>query len=384
MKIDFQQTPSHFISQHQEKKPLLIKSAFSPERFTWQEANGIFERSAVESKDFKLSWNGIRPKQEYVESYLDVGTVRHRLIKPVVYDYLKQGATLITNKIVREPMVDMLARQVACFTGRQTVSSLYAAFGEMDSFRAHWDTRDVFAIQLIGRKRWIVYEPSFDSPLHMQQSKDVESDYPCPEEPYMDFILEAGDIFYLPRGWWHNPLPLGEETLHLAVGTFPAFAMDFVTWVIKQAPAFRDARMSLNAWADDQPVLSSLATSIGDLLKDKGNYQRFMDEYIGALRVDTPLAIDRFGSPSADMLADSALIRLGSSGLHGIADNYIVANGARLSLDVTGVRLINLIAESAPMTVSKIKASMHEVDADKLHQLVQDLCRQDVLELMRS
>ena len=179
---------------------MLMRGAISTgsSNFSWQDANEIFERADVASNDFKLSFDGIRPKHEYVESYLDIGTLRHRLIKPVVYDYLRKGATLIANKIANEPRVDALARQIAEFTGRQTVTSAYAAFGERDSFRAHWDTRDVFAIQLIGRKRWIVYEPSMELPLYMQQSKDFEQQHPCPEKPYMDFILEAGDIFYLP------------------------------------------------------------------------------------------------------------------------------------------------------------------------------------------
>ncbi|MCY1268882.1 Cupin superfamily protein [compost metagenome] len=261
-----------FFGQYQEKKPLLVKGAVSIDHFSWHDANEIFDRADVASNDFKLSYDGIRPKHEYVESYLDIGTLRHRLIKPVVYDYLKKGATLIANKLVNEPKVDALARQIADFTGRQTVTSAYAAFGERDSFRAHWDTRDVFVIQLIGRKRWIVYEPSFESPLYMQQSKDVEQHYPCPKEPYMDFILEAGDVFYLPRGWWHNPLPIGEETFHLAVGTFPAYATDYMEWALRQLPSFVGARKSLSTWDADKENLASVGRYIDDFINDPDNY----------------------------------------------------------------------------------------------------------------
>lgn len=74
MNINFKQSRENFISEHQEKKPLLIRAAFDPAKFSWQEANDIFGRSTIESKDFKLSLNGIRPKHEYVESYMDVGT----------------------------------------------------------------------------------------------------------------------------------------------------------------------------------------------------------------------------------------------------------------------------------------------------------------------
>ncbi|MFC3607481.1 hypothetical protein [Stutzerimonas tarimensis] len=124
-----------------------MKGAVSSNDFSWRDANEIFERSNVASNDFKLSCDGIRPKHEYVESYWDIGTLRHRLIKPVVYDYLRNGATLIANKIANEPKVNQFARRVAEFTGRQVVSSAYAAFGERDSFRCHWNTRDVIAVR---------------------------------------------------------------------------------------------------------------------------------------------------------------------------------------------------------------------------------------------
>ncbi|WP_304349551.1 hypothetical protein [Comamonas testosteroni] len=65
-----------------------------------------------------LSHNGLVPKSRYVERYRDIGDLRHRLIKPVVYDYLRDGATLIANKIKNEPIIDSLAWQIGIFTGQ--------------------------------------------------------------------------------------------------------------------------------------------------------------------------------------------------------------------------------------------------------------------------
>lgn len=281
-------------------------------------------------------------------------------------------------------MIDVLARQIACFTGRKTVSSLYAAFGTLESFRAHWDTRDVFAIQLIGRKRWIVYEPSFDSPLHMHQSKDVEHEYPCPKTPYLDFILEAGDIFYLPRGWWHNPMPLGEETLHLAVGTFPAYAIDYIKWVFYQAPSLIEARASLNNWHQDESILIDLASKIEKIIKNENNYQRFISEFISKSRVDTPLAIEKLGNASLKTLPDNTVLRIGSNGLHGTPSNYIIVNGQKLNLCSESARLISVIATRAPINLSQIKKTLRDINPKKLQKLIYDLCREDILELVRT
>lgn len=383
MEINFNISPCDFLEQYQEKKPLLVKSAASISKFSWRDVNELFERGDVASDDFKLSFDGIRPKHEYVERYYDIGTLRHRLIKPVVYEYLRKGATLITNKIKNEPKVSQFSRQVAEFTGRQVVSSAYVAFGQKDSFRCHWDTRDVFAIQLIGRKRWIVYEPSLESPLYTQQSKDYEQQYPCPPEPYMDFILEPGDVFYLPRGWWHNPLPLGEPTFHLALGTFPAYTMDYLSWVMKHMQGFLDARQSLSHWEEDQDTLTSVSEHLNAFINDPLNYRRFMDEFTGAIRVESTLALEKFGDPNAAPISGYTGIRLSANQPYGLADHYVIANGAKLNLDEQGIRLIRCISDCPGISLSDLSSRLPDVATEKLHQLVTELCRQDVLELYR-
>ncbi|QBF24910.1 cupin [Pseudomonas tructae] len=381
MSIDFKISASDFIEHYQEKKPLLLKKAVSVEYCSWRDANEIMQWSNVGSSDFKLALGGVLPKHEYVESYMDIGTLRHRLIKPAVYDYLRKGATLIANKISNHPVINRYARQISDFTGRQVVSSAYAAFGTEDSFRCHWDTRDVFAIQLIGRKRWTVYEPSLISPLYTQQSKDYEQQHPCPVQPYMDFILEAGDVFYLPRGWWHNPLPVGEPTFHLALGTFPAFTMDYLSWMLKQLPAFVGARQSLVGWESDRNNLAAVARCISSFVAEPDNYRTFMDEFVGATRVESSLAMEMLGDPNCPVVPDDARVRLCASRPYGLADNYVIANGTKLKLDEQGGRLINHIAHQPGISLGTLCADFPELDAVALRKLITGLCRQDVLEL---
>lgn len=381
MCIRFNISKSDFLSGYQERRPLLIKSAVPPDLFNWEDANALFERSDVASPSFKLAYEGIRPKSEYVESYLDVGTLRHRLIKPVVYGYMRKGATLIANKIKNEPKVSQFARAVAEFTGRQVVSSAYAAFGSQSSFRCHWDTRDVFAIQLIGRKRWIVYEPSFEAPLYTQQSKDYEHLHPCPEEPYMDVILEAGDVFYLPRGWWHNPLPLGEETFHLALGTFPAYTMDYLGWATRHMQEFVDARQSMTHWEGDRERLAEVGRHLDAFINDPANYRRFMDEFTAAARVESPLVIERFGNPEHAPLDEHLGLRICANAPHGLSENYIIANGRKLNLGRQGASLIRRIAENPGIRLKDVLDQVPDSDTDKLRQLLTDLCRQDILQI---
>ncbi|MDO4441673.1 MAG: cupin domain-containing protein [Moraxella sp.] len=145
-----------FIDDYQDKKPIVVKKCFDTGGLTWGKINKIVERNNINSDEFKIAYQGIVAKHHYIETFDEVGTVRHRLIKPVIYNLLKNGATLIANRIINEPAIDKFARQIARLTGRQTVTSMYVAFGDKDSYKAHWDTRDVFAIQIKGRKRWVM------------------------------------------------------------------------------------------------------------------------------------------------------------------------------------------------------------------------------------
>lgn len=376
-------SPEQFAREYQEQRPLLVKHAAAHMPvFSWQTVNELIVRRDALSDDFKLLFNGVRPKHEYVESYLDVGSVRHRLIKPVLYDYLRQGATLIANKIKGEPSVDSYARDIGIFTGRQVVSSAYVAFGTRDSFRCHWDTRDVFAIQLIGRKRWIVYKPSLEAPLYTQQSIDVEDRYPCPSEPYMDIVLEPGDMLYLPRGWWHNPLPLGEPSFHLSLGTFPALTMDFLQWAVTQMESITAARQSLSHWNKDRANLAVVAQQFSELLQSTQAYDRFTQEYLSQTRIDSALSVEQFGDSNARPIAGEARLRLCANNLFGLETGSVIANGAVLTLDDMSTSLIRCLAEHPGITLDGLLRSFPHLDAKKMVQVCAGLCAQDVMEII--
>lgn len=382
MSIAFNISPGDFAEQYQEKKPLLIKSAVAKTYFPWQEANEVYNNCDVASEDLKLFLNGLIPKHEYTEKYLEIGTLRHRLVKPAVYEHLKNGATLIANKIKHSGKVEQLSRQVAVFTGRQVVSSAYVALGEKESSPCHWDTRDVFAIQLIGRKRWIIYEPSMESPIFTQQSKDYKDQHPCPSDPYMDIILEAGDILYIPRGWWHNPLPLGEPTFHLSVGTFPALTIDYLSWLFTHIENYADSRKSLNSWRQDSITLASVGNHINELINNPENYRRFIDEFTGATRIDSPLALEFFGNPSASALPEHLGVRICAICYPGLDSGYIIANGTRLNLDLKSLKIVQHIAESPGSSIIKLRDKLPEIPYSELNTKITQLCQQDILEIL--
>jgi hypothetical protein len=87
-------------------------------------------------------------------------------------------------------------------------------------FDDHYDVHDVFVLQIEGTKRWIIHEPVLPDPLRDQVWTDRRADVAdaAKGEPYIDTVLEPGDVLYLPRGWLHAAQAQGEVSIHLTLG----------------------------------------------------------------------------------------------------------------------------------------------------------------------
>ena len=76
-------------------------------------------------------------------------------------------------------------------------------------------------------------------------------------------------------------------------------------------------------------------------------------------------------------------LRLSATHPRGLDSQYLIANGTRLNLDNTGARLIACIAASPGIRLGEVIGRLSDLDGDKLHSLIRQLCHQDVLELAR-
>ncbi|RAU18134.1 cupin domain-containing protein [Nitrincola tibetensis] len=379
--IEFRIKKDVFFSDYVYQKPLLFKQSIHSLNISWDEISEIYERADASDQSFKLM-NGYEvPKEEYVEAYINVGKVEHRFIKPVVYDYMRKGATLVYNRIRNEPLVSNISRQIAQFANAQVITSGYAAFSAKSSYRSHWDTRDVFAVQIKGRKRWILKKPTFELPLYMQQTKNI-ADAKEPEEVYWDIILEAGDVLYVPRGWWHNPIPLDGETFHLAIGTFAPTGFDYLSWLIQFAPDMLEGRRNLHSYEGSQISLESFGREFSALIPNRDMFERFMADYIGQQRVDSKISLGVLANNKVKQLKDSQHVRLNVNMLHPFSNGQMIVNGNRLNVDDIAQNLITYINNHNPCRVKDIIDEFSDYPTSKLHELLFQLALNDVIELI--
>jgi lysine-specific demethylase/histidyl-hydroxylase NO66 len=131
------------------------------------------------------------------------------------------GATLVLQGLHRiwPPAVDF-ARRLGAELRRPLQVNAYLTPAGNKGFATHYDTHDVFVLQVDGSKRWRIHPPVLPDPLERQAWGDRADEVGATAEgpAALDVVLSPGDALYLPRGWLHSAEAQGERSLHLTVG----------------------------------------------------------------------------------------------------------------------------------------------------------------------
>ena len=132
-----------------------------------------------------------------------------------------EGATLVLQGLHRlwPPLIDY-ARRLGAELQRPLQVNAYLTPAGSRGFSTHYDTHDVFVLQVDGTKRWRIHEPVLADPIEQQAwgGRADEVAATADGEPALDVVLAPGDALYLPRGWLHSAEAQGSRSLHLTVG----------------------------------------------------------------------------------------------------------------------------------------------------------------------
>ena len=178
---------------------------------------------------------------------------------------LKNGATLVLNyaEELSEPLRRLAAKLELLFHTYITVN-LYAAFRNDNGLSLHWDDQDTLILQVIGCKRWVVYEPTRIHPV-----KEDPRPVPRPTAPPVwDGIVSQGGLLHVPRGWPHVTCPMDQPSLHLTVTIKCVTGLDFLCWFVGRLCDSAEVRANLPLWGDSESRTLRLALLKEKLLKE--------------------------------------------------------------------------------------------------------------------
>ena len=375
--IEFGLSRREFRASYFEQQPHHFRGVLQERPFTWSSVDRLLHTVEPAGQTLRLFHHGQVPEQAYTDEFVEIGKPRRRLNKPKFYEYLQRGATLQLNWLERYSVeAKRLCLEVGRFAGAQTSGNAYLSFSGDGTFGKHWDTHDVFAIQLIGRKRWRVFAPTFPLPLTLQ-SHD-RSGHRCPAEPSLELTLEEGDVLYLPRGWWHHVVPLQGGSFHFSVGCYTPKVFDYlVQTAAKYLEQHVGARRSFSP-DDYRETVEDLLGQLKPVLLDPANAAGFERDFIGRERMSAEFNLAFLDSP-ASALPDSALLSLATFSAPRLDGGVLVVNGAPVSLEPVSRAVVAALSGCNALSVGELCARLQNTSPDATRRAVLDLARHDVV-----
>ena len=229
--------------------------------------------------------------------------------------YFDEGATVVFNRLHgRIPALRELCISVGQFFGSRLQTNIYLTPPNAQGFKPHWDTHDVFVLQVTGQKRWSIYDSKIRLPLR-GQSFDPDRD--APGRVVDEFDLPSGSAVYIPRGLMHSARASNDGSLHITLGLISFTWTDFLLESVAAAALEEESlRQSLPLRFADESFSETTATEVVRERVDRvmagapwrDVWRHFRNEL---LATNTPLFTDVFGGRLAvgTITGDSRVVR---------------------------------------------------------------------------
>ena len=380
--IDFGITPHEFRARYLEQRPRLVKAALHTVPFAWADLDAVLHRIDPAPPAFELFKRGLLAVDEYSDRVIELGVPRRRINKRRFFEHLRNGATLVMNRFEDHAAAAMrLCGEVGRYAGWPTTSNAYLSVGGRGTFGRHWDTHDVFALQLLGRKTWHVYPPTFPLPLPVHRS-DFSGE-PCPPTAELQCTLEPGDLLYVPRGWWHEAVPLAEPSLHLSIGAYAPTVNDYLMWACaRHLPAVHGARRAFTDAATPSE-LDGVLEELRRVVLDPARRAEFCRETATRERRVTEFDTELYLGEGAQDRWRDVTVRLNLAEPPAPEQAEIVVKGAQLRLHALSRSIVATVA-AAPLPIDALCERLPNERPDAIRAAVLDLAQHEIVAIERS
>lgn len=252
---------SRFLKEYWEQNLLYIPREnpdYYAELLTMTDLDRVISTFGLRYPSLRLVKNGVSiPSTKYTYNMPWGGDSFSQVIdSEVVFSEFYQGTTVVMQALHSNwvPLAQF-CRNLETFFNYPVQTNIYMTPKQSQGFSAHYDTHDVFVLQVVGAKRWRVYE----GPIHLpDRSQAFKASETVPGKLLLEQELKAGDMLYLPRGFIHEGLTSDNDSLHITVGIISYTWVDIfneAVSLLKTDPEFRASLppgFALHAGADNR------------------------------------------------------------------------------------------------------------------------------------
>ncbi len=173
-----------------------------------------------------------------------------------IFEEFRAGATIVFQGLQRScPPLTRFCRALELELSHGVQANAYVTPAGSRGLGVHYDTHDVFVLQLAGTKAWSIHEPVLVDPLPSQPWNGTEADA---GPAIMSVELQAGDCLYVPRGFLHSARAQEQLSAHLTIGVVTTTWHDVLRELVAdvaEEPEFRRALPP--GYAEDPAGLSA-------------------------------------------------------------------------------------------------------------------------------
>lgn len=157
-----------------------------------------------------------------------------RIIPERLLHHHKQGATVIVSQAQNKfQTLAQLCKAVTKQFQIRCQANVYLSPAGNQGFHSHYDTHDVFILQVSGCKTFRFFRSDIELPF---PDDTYHPDNNSAGDALAEARLSAGDTLYIPRGMVHDALAdESGPSLHITLGVFPFVVRDLLQQMIQVA-----------------------------------------------------------------------------------------------------------------------------------------------------
>jgi len=263
-------SPQQFMQQHWQKKPLLIRQAL-PGFTALLDRSALFALAGREDVESRLIVQEATSEEVVGGWQLTHGPFKRRALPAITQ---KQWTLLVQGVDTHDDAFYRLLQQFRFVPDARLDDVMVSYASEGGGVGPHFDSYDVFLLQAQGQRRWRISQQQ-DLSLRDDVPLKVLANFEYEEE----FILNPGDMLYLPPRYAHEGMAMN-ECMTYSIGF--------------RAPEGRGLALDL------------LQRMVDELVEDAADEANGEDEEDGKLRAPTPKIL--YQDPSQPALAGPAAI----------------------------------------------------------------------------
>jgi len=198
-------SPAQFMKRHWQKQPLLVRQALPGVQPPIDRA-GLARLAASDEVESRLV-----SRQEG-----DRWTLRQGPIAKLPAWSKPQWTLLVQGLDLHVEAAHQLLSQFRFVPEARLDDLMLSYASDGGGVGPHFDSYDVFLIQVSGKRHWHIGRQGVATTGELRD--DVPLKVLADFTPEQDFVLEPGDMLYLPPGWAHDGVAVGGDCMTASVG----------------------------------------------------------------------------------------------------------------------------------------------------------------------